>query len=58
MRLLIGAKGTNTRYLIEVPHDPDECLWIMNEIIGRGATAAVCSAPPGLLYSAAVAGAA
>lgn len=31
-----GAKRTRTRYLIEVPHDPDECLWIMDEIVGRG----------------------
>ncbi len=30
-----GAKRTTTRYLIEVPHDADECQWIMDEIIGR-----------------------
>jgi hypothetical protein len=36
MGLLSGQKRTNTRYLIEVPHEPDECLWVMDEIIGRG----------------------
>ena len=36
MGLLSGANRTRTRYLIEVPHDPDECLWAMDEIIGRG----------------------
>jgi len=36
MRLLSGAKRTKTRYLIEVPHDPDEWLRVMDEIIGRG----------------------
>jgi len=33
---LFAAKGTRTRYLIEVPHDPDECTWVMDEIVGRG----------------------
>jgi hypothetical protein len=36
MGFLNGAKRTKTRYLIEVPHDPDECTQIMDEIIGRG----------------------
>jgi hypothetical protein len=27
---------TKTKYLIEVPHSADECLWVMDEIIGRG----------------------
>jgi hypothetical protein len=36
MRFLSPEKRTNTRYLIEVPHDEDECLWVMDEIIGRG----------------------
>jgi hypothetical protein len=30
------SKRATTRYLIEVPHDADECLWVMNEILGRG----------------------
>ena len=29
-------KRVKTKYLIEVPHDADECLWAMDEIIGRG----------------------
>src|SRR5665648_200183 len=33
---LHAAKRTRTRYLIEVPHDPDECLWAMDEISGHG----------------------
>ena len=36
MGLLSRAKRTKTRYLMKVPHDPDECLWVMDEIIGRG----------------------
>jgi hypothetical protein len=30
------TQATSTRYLIEVPHDPDECAWVMEEIVGRG----------------------
>jgi hypothetical protein len=29
-------RRVKTRYLIEVPHEPDECLWVQDEIIGRG----------------------
>ncbi len=36
MSFLTGPKRTKTRYLIEVPHDADECGWMMDEIIGRG----------------------
>ena len=36
MSFLTRTKRTNTRYLIEVPHEPDECLWVMDEIVGRG----------------------
>lgn len=38
MRFLAGAhtSPTPTHYLVEVPHAPDECGWIMDEIIGRG----------------------
>jgi hypothetical protein len=36
MSFLTGPKRTKTRYLIEVPHDADECGWVMDEIIGRG----------------------
>ena len=38
MGFLTGAhaRATRTRYLVEVPHDPDECGWVMDEIIGRG----------------------
>ncbi len=36
MGFLNGPKRTKTRYLIEVPHEADECTWVMDEIIGRG----------------------
>lgn len=36
MGFLTGPKRTKTRYLIEVPHEADECLWVMDEIVGRG----------------------
>jgi hypothetical protein len=36
MGFLNGRQRTHTRYLVEVPHDPDECGWVMDEIIGRG----------------------
>lgn len=36
MGFLNGPKRTRTRYLIEVPHEPDECVWLMDEIVGRG----------------------
>jgi hypothetical protein len=36
MGLFSRAQATRIRYLVEVPHDPDECGWIMDEIIGRG----------------------
>jgi hypothetical protein len=36
MGFLHGAQRRRTRYLLEVPHDPDECGWVMDEIIGRG----------------------
>jgi hypothetical protein len=36
MGFLTGPQRTRTRYLVEVPHDPGECGWIMDEIIGRG----------------------
>lgn len=31
-----ATKRTKTRFLVEVPHAPDECAWAMNEIVGRG----------------------
>jgi hypothetical protein len=36
MSFLTRRKRTNTRYLIEVPHEPDERLQVMDEIVGRG----------------------
>jgi hypothetical protein len=36
MSFLSRPKRTDTRYLIEVPHEADECDWVMDEIIGRG----------------------
>jgi hypothetical protein len=36
MGFLTGAHTPRTRYLVEVPHDPDECGWVMDEIVGRG----------------------
>jgi hypothetical protein len=36
MGLFSTSKRTRTRYLVEVPHDPGECTWVMDEIIGRG----------------------
>jgi hypothetical protein len=36
MNMRRHAKRTSTRYLIEVPHEPDECAWVMEEVIGRG----------------------
>jgi hypothetical protein len=36
MGLFNGAKRTKIRYLIELPHGPYECQWVMDEIIGRG----------------------
>jgi hypothetical protein len=35
MGFLTRPQRTRTRYLVEVPHDPDECGWVMDEIIGR-----------------------
>jgi hypothetical protein len=35
----LRKKPTRTggvRYLIEVPHTADECLWVMDELLGRG----------------------
>ncbi len=36
MGLFTAPKRTKTRYLVEVPHEPWECTWVMDEIIGRG----------------------
>lgn len=30
------TRRDNVRYLVEVPHAPDECLLAMDEILGRG----------------------
>lgn len=36
MGFLTSPQRTRTRYLVEVPHDADECGRVMDEIIGRG----------------------
>lgn len=36
MGLFTTPKQTKTRYLVELPHDADECVWVMDEIVGRG----------------------
>jgi hypothetical protein len=36
MGFLRKARPARTRYLVEVPHDPAECGWVMDEIVGRG----------------------
>jgi hypothetical protein len=33
---IFRSQRTKTRYLIEVPHEPGECAWVMDEIVGRG----------------------
>jgi hypothetical protein len=29
-------KGPDVQYLVEVTHEPGECLWAMDELLGRG----------------------
>jgi hypothetical protein len=36
MGFLKSAVRKHPSYLVEVPHDPDECGWVMGEIVGRG----------------------